>query len=147
LDILIEKGTELGVNQFFLFASEHTNYYTSNIKHWEKISRQAIKQSNRLHLPVISTIQKFDSLVAQSSGFHHRFVTDQSGSTPLSGLLNSETISQGSVLAVIGPEGGLSPAEIDLCRQNDFHLVSMGNSRLRAETAALTFAAYVNLIR
>ena len=48
MDFLIEKATELGVDEFFLFAGKNSNYFSDNISRWQKITRQAIKQSLKI---------------------------------------------------------------------------------------------------
>ena len=53
LEFVLEKGTELGVKKFHIFRSEYSSYYTDNVKRFEKVTRQAIKQSNRFYMPEI----------------------------------------------------------------------------------------------
>ncbi len=63
MDYLIEKATELGISHFYLFPSRYSNYQTDNKGRWEKISRQAMKQSNRVYLPEIKIISNFKNVI------------------------------------------------------------------------------------
>jgi 16S rRNA (uracil1498-N3)-methyltransferase len=148
LDYLIEKATELGINKFHLYASRYTNYFTENTKRWDKIIRQAIKQSHRLYLPEITISSDFFDLLKAVSGIKHKFIADQMASMPLLEVLNSlSTNSDEDIIFIIGPEGGFDATEIKLARDNKFLPVSFGEKRLRTETAAISAASYINLIR
>ena len=148
LDILIEKATELGISHFYLFFSQHSNYRTDNSNRWEKISRQAMKQSNRLILPEIKILADIQSVAEEFKAVKHKYIADQSSATTIFDLLTKkEEIKSGDLLFLIGPEGGFEREEINYCNQNGFQALTFGNSRLRAETAAIAAASYMNLIR
>jgi len=148
MDFIIEKGTELGVKKFYLVSSRNSQYYTSNMQRWEKISRQAIKQSLRFHLPDIIPLPDFDKFIKHIDSITHKFLADQDASSTLAELKNSMNLNQGDeVVFSIGPEGGFSQAELQLAKDNGFIPVSLGSHRLRTETALLSVASYFNLFR
>jgi len=148
LDYLIEKATELGVNKFYFYKSRYTNYFTKNSNRWEKITRQAIKQSNRLYLPEIHISDDYSEFIKSVSGIKYKFLADQTASKPFKEILASfENRSGDNIIFLIGPEGGLEEEEINLARDHNFLPVSFGEKRLRTETAAISAASYINLIR
>jgi 16S rRNA (uracil1498-N3)-methyltransferase len=142
MDFIIEKGTELGVQKFYLLSTRHSNYFTANTLRWQKIARQAIKQSLRLFLPdiiAVTSLNEFIPLLPQSS---LRVVFEQSATRPLSEILcRPDSLSSANIIFLIGPEGGWSPEETEFVQRNDFQPVSLGPYRLRTETAALLAAA------
>jgi 16S rRNA (uracil1498-N3)-methyltransferase len=140
LDFILEKGTELGVSHFYLIRSAFSNYGTQNINRFQKILRQAIKQSVRYHLPQISafaSLQEFiDSkraydvpLAAVDSSYPSLFKT-------LSRLPNDAD--KQSFCLTVGPEGGFKQDELGLLKEANFQFVSLGAHRLRTETAAIS---------
>ena len=148
LDYLIEKATELGINKFYFYRSHFTNYFTKNSSRWEKITRQAIKQSNRLYLPEINITSDYREFIKSVSGIRHKFLADQTASNSFLEVLTSfEKKSDEDIIFIIGPEGGLQQEEINIARNYDFLPVSFGEKRLRTETAAISAASYMNLIR
>jgi len=60
--------------------------------------------------------------------------------------LRDELLSQGRYLVLIGPEGDFAPAEIESALQNGFKPITLGESRLRTETAALEVCFEVNFL-
>jgi 16S rRNA (uracil1498-N3)-methyltransferase len=148
MDYLIEKATELGINKFHLFASRFTNYYTENTSRWDKIARQAIKQSHRLYLPEIEISSKFSDFLKTESETANKFLAEQQTSDSLIEVLNSLTKKPNQdIIFIIGPEGGFDEQEIKLAKDHNFMPVSFGKNRLRSETAAISAASYINLIR
>jgi 16S rRNA (uracil1498-N3)-methyltransferase len=148
LDILIEKATELGINKFHLFASRFTNYFTENTSRWDKIARQAIKQSQRLYLPEIKISSNFLNVLKSESGTIHKFLADQTSSDRLLEILDTlNEKSDEDIIFIIGPEGGFEEQEIRLAKDYNFLPISFGEKRLRSETAAISAASYINLIR
>lgn len=147
LDYMIEKSTELGINKFYLFASQHTNYYTENSNRWEKIARQAIKQSNQLYLPEIIILPSFLSFLEAVSSIKNKFMAEQIASNPLADILRTIKHKDENIVFLIGPEGGFEKKEIEMAEKDGFLAVSFCENRLRTETAAISAASYINLIR
>ena len=145
LDFLIEKITEIGINKIIIFASENSNYFTSNIDRWNRIMQQAIKQSLRYVLPEIETIKNFEMLIEQSSSFTGKFITDQSAEIGISSITNQiQDKKINNLIYIIGPEGGLTENEISYAISKGFTEVNLGKYRLRTETAALVCGALLN---
>jgi 16S rRNA (uracil1498-N3)-methyltransferase len=147
MDFLIEKATELGITRFLLFASRYTNYFTPNSERWEKITRQAIKQSNRLYLPEISIIKDFPELIDTVSGIKYKYIADQQAAQQVADIINKQAKCDDDIIIVIGPEGGLDFQEINLAKDKGFLPLTFGEHRLRTETAAISAASYISLLR
>lgn len=148
LDYMIEKTTELGIRKFLLFASQHGNYSTTNISRFEKIIRQAMKQSLRFYLPEIYVFSNFKSLLKEISIIKHKFVADQNAEQHIKDLVRKTDVSDSDdIVFLIGPEGGFSDDEIKSVNANGFNSFSFGNNRLRTETAAISAVLYINLIK
>ena len=139
LDVLIEKCTELGVNRFILFRSQNTNYVSYNLFRFNKILRQAIKQSLQFYLPEIKIIEKFDEFINKSVNFDLKLVAHSPDVPSIIPVLNDNEVGKyKSVILAIGPEGGFSEDELKKFKRKNFIPVSLGKTRLRTETAAIT---------
>jgi len=147
MDFIIEKCTELGIGKFFLFSSRYSNYYTDNTSHWQKIMRQAIKQSLRKTLPKIITCINFSDFISQTEDIKYKYIAEQDAE-PISTISLAEKLSKDStdILFTVGPEGGLDETEKSTARSAGFIPVSFGKHRLRTETAAIAAASYINLM-
>lgn len=143
LEMVLEKSTEIGVNCFYLFRSEHSNYFSDNKNRFKKILRQAIKQSNRFYLPDIHLCPSFKDFLKITKPIEFKIAAISAESQPLKNIIKSEHFKNS--LIAIGPEGGFSENEIILLKENKFQDVSLGNNRLRAETAALAAISYLTL--
>ena len=138
-EFILEKATELGINEFIPLNLDRCTKKTINLERSKKIIISAAKQCNRsffpsLHQP-ISLNQFFihpkEQVIAGNIGSY----------LPLKSLdLNPDY----PVYIIIGPEGDFSDAEINLMDQNDVLYFKMGNRRLRSETAALNSIAVLN---
>jgi len=147
LDFIIEKGTELGIDRFMFFESKYASYFTDNIGRWNKISRQAIKQSLRFHLPEFMVYRTFDDFLDAAGGIKFKLLADQSAGVSWPDTVRMMSKVDDDIMFVIGPEGGLDRQEIDAAIARGFKGVTFGNFRLRTETAVLSAAALLNLLR
>ena len=148
MDFIIEKGTELGVQKFYLLSTQHSNFFTANTLRWQKIARQAIKQSLHLFLPEIIAVKSLNKLIPLLPQSAVKMVFEQSAARLLSEILSRpDSLSSTIIIFLIGPEGGLSTAEIEFVQRNDFQPISLGPYRLRTETAALLAAAVGTFIK
>jgi 16S rRNA (uracil1498-N3)-methyltransferase len=141
MDYTIQKAVELGVTEIFPLSTERSVTKLSGdraekrVEHWQGVAIAACEQSGRAVLPKIH----FPLTLAQWLSQHD---TQQS----LNLLLNpvaAKTLAQltkpeNQIHLLIGPEGGLSPGEIELANHNNFQSIVLGPRILRTETAALT---------
>ncbi len=140
LEFILEKGTELGVNHFYLLRTEYANYASRNLSRFHKVLRQAIKQSQRYYLPHLQIFSSLEDFLNSAPPFEIRIAAIDAGFPSLG---NSMDRKGRSYLLMIGPEGGLSKKEVALLKDSDFTLVSLNSHRLRAETAAISGIAII----
>lgn len=134
LDLVVQKATELGVHEIVLYVSARCVAGASKrrIQRWERIAREAAKQSQRALIPPISGPLAFGDLLSLPHGGARLVFWEQ-----ISGAGHWPAPAAGSVLVVVGPEGGLTAGEIEAARAAGFHAVGLGPRLLRAETAAI----------
>lgn len=148
MDFMIEKCTELGIDRFYLISSKFSNYYTSGTSRWQKIMRQAIKQSLRYALPEIITCSSFTAFISETRHINNKYLAEQEADRLEPKIMEKKNIKNTeNILFAIGPEGGFDEEEQHTALSEGFIPVSFGNHRLRTETAAISAAAYINLFR
>jgi 16S rRNA (uracil1498-N3)-methyltransferase len=132
---LLEKATEAGVREITPVICHRTERHQIKPERWNKILVSAMKQSLRTYLPVIHPPVPFRQLVTESTMVQQyiAWCSDEFSRVMLKDVLET----QKDVLILIGPEGDFTPAEVELALQHRFAAVSLGNVRLRSETAAL----------
>jgi 16S rRNA (uracil1498-N3)-methyltransferase len=140
LELILEKGTELGVNRFHIFKSRYANYMSDNKERFDKKVRQALKQSQQYFLPQIKLYSNLGEFIKNSMAIQSRLIAvDNTFPALLSTLIKLDMkFSFKSIILAVGPEGGFSKEELDEFKSADFSFVSLGSSRLRAETAAIS---------
>ena len=148
MEWLAEKATEIGLDRltFLLTAnSERTVVKTERI---DKILVSAMKQSHKALKPVVSEMTRFKDFVEQpfeGDKFiaHCYEQTDVDGSEKL--FLFDAIRRDVPTLVLIGPEGDFSIDEVRMAHAAGFRSITLGESRLRTETAALMAVAHMNL--
>lgn len=134
LEWFLEKATEIGISQITPIICENSERKTIKTERLNKILVSAMKQSLDYYLPKLNAPTTFKEFILQPSTFK-KFIAhcEESQKKPLSKSIEKED----NVLILIGPEGDFTTNEIELAINNDFKPVSLGNKRLRTETAAL----------
>jgi 16S rRNA (uracil1498-N3)-methyltransferase len=128
---LVEKAVEIGVNSIYFFETSRTKKAKANLSRLEKTAIAAVKQSRKAFLPKIETID-LNELVIKPFNRKHIAICDGNDYPHLTQY--NDTLGS---LIIIGPEGDFSENEIELCLSNEFKPCSLGNERLRSETAAI----------
>jgi len=135
-DLLVEKATELGVSSIVPLATERVHIHRTKSDHWNKIALSAMKQSGRAFLPTIAALTPFEEFVHSTPSSALALIPHERDNHPsLSHVLAAH--GNEDIRICIGPEGGFTGKEVDQAVQAGFHAVSLGNYRLRAETAAI----------
>ena len=146
MEWLVEKLVEIGIDRFVPVRSDRSERKELKRERIEKIAVSAMKQSLKAVLPRIddtTSLRDFLSEAGRSTA--QRFVGYCDAETPR--VLLPKAYAQGSdVMILIGPEGDFSPAEIEACLAGGFQAVTMGDNRLRTETAALMGVAIVHTV-
>jgi len=144
LEWLIEKSIELGISKVVLIEGDHSERAFVKNERLYRLAIAALKQSQRFWLPDITEVQSFDSLVNNSND-EQKFIAHcaEDGEKQ---LLKNCCISGKNTLICIGPEGDFSSREIALAKSKEFQSVSLGDARLRTETAGLFAVSTFQLI-
>lgn len=139
----LEKATEIGIDEVKLFVSCHSERRVANIERFKKIVIAAMKQSVKSNMPVIEDMQSFDKIVKQDFD-GQKFIAwiDDGVKERLCDLYDKGA----NALVLIGPEGDFSKEEVELAKENGFVPVSLGEARLRTETAAVVACHTIQLI-
>jgi 16S rRNA (uracil1498-N3)-methyltransferase len=133
---LFEHGTEVGVASFRPLRFARSNPTRRERRdRFERIVAAAAEQCDRSRLPVVHDEVGLDELLADRDLPAERFTAAPGAPTPLGAARSRRAI------LVIGPEGGLTPEEIDALASAGFEPVDLGPLTLRTETAALVGAA------
>jgi 16S rRNA (uracil1498-N3)-methyltransferase len=140
----IEKCTELGVARIVPLISRRTDSHLAaasgkRVERWQRIARQAAEQSRRSSLPEIAEPAKLSGALNLSPGLRI-LLSESEDHKLLREVLMQENASSGIVLA-IGPEGGWTEEELQAFQQAGWISASLGNTILRAETAAIAAMA------
>ena len=138
----LEKCTEIGIDEVTPLLSEHSERKVIKPERLEKILVSAMKQSVKAYLPKLNELTKFSDLLSQASEAKKFIAHCNEGEKP---HLKNVVKPGGNVLIMIGPEGDFSPEEVDLALENGFEAISLGNARLRTETAGVVACHIVNL--
>ena len=150
MDYLIQKTTELGINSIHLFHSERAvirlkpAHLTNKTDRWMEIMKSACKQCGRATLPNLNPPLPFETLLKNTPDKKTLkiLVWENEDRTDLKKLLRSMSPLP-HIFAIVGPEGGFTPDEIDLAREAGFHIISLVNRVLRAETAAISLISII----
>jgi 16S rRNA (uracil1498-N3)-methyltransferase len=135
LEWFLEKAVEIGIDRLTLIQCEHSERTIVKIDRLEKIAIAAMKQSQQYWLPTIDAMQDFNSFVKQVPESALRLMAHcgNGEKKPLKSLVKSGN----DICILIGPEGDFSSSEIAQGLASGFTAVSLGQTRLRTETAAL----------
>lgn len=138
----VEKATEIGIGGFAFIQSRNSERKNLKIERIEKIVVSAMKQSMKALKPSVQDLTEFKKFVGQPFEGQKYICHCNPGKKP---LLNTVCLPGTPVLVLIGPEGDFSPKEVSLALESGFKAVSLGDTRLRTETAAFVAAHIVQL--
>ena len=148
LEMILQKGTELGVSRFFPIATDRAMAERLNPQRLERIAIEAAEQCERLDIPLIEPILRLEDLLHGWPAERALLWCDEQGQgVPLAdaadGLLGDDADQPPRPWGLmIGPEGGFAPGELDGLDEVPFVTrVTLGPRILRAETAAIAALA------
>jgi len=142
----LEKATEIGISEITPIICEHSERKIIKLERYEKKVISAMKQSLKAYLPKINpaiTLKEF--LKIQKENTNQKLIAHCEETNKKS--LKSKLQPKQNTLLLIGPEGDFSTKEISIALESGFEPVSLGESRLRTETAAIVAChsvAFVN---
>ncbi len=140
----LEKATEIGVDRITPLICENSERRTIKQERLEKVVQAAMKQSLQTYLPKISNAVSLKAILASPPLKGSLFIAhcEDGEKQQLKKLLVPNT----DTTILIGPEGDFSTAEIELAITKGFLPVSLGENRLRTETAAIVACTTVALV-
>lgn len=142
---LLEKITELGVASITPLIATRTEREHIRYDRWTNILVSAILQSQQYYLPKLNEAQTLKQLVSTHNGMSQQLMAHcitEIDRQPLAYALERGN----ETLILIGPEGDFTKDEVQMCTDTNFVGISMGSTRLRTETAAMTACAYFNMV-
>ena len=143
IEWFLEKATEIGINRVTPLLCHHSE--RKEIKHdrLEKVMVSAMKQSLKAYLPQLDELTKFSAFIKQPFE-GQKFIAHCEEQHRE--LLKNAMAKGGNYLILIGPEGDFSTEEIRMAIEAGFVPVSLGDSRLRTETAGVVACHTFNLL-
>jgi 16S rRNA (uracil1498-N3)-methyltransferase len=137
-DLVVQKTVELGVKNFVPLITKRCDVKIKDaekkLERLRKIALEACKQSGRADLMKIETPIEFENFIENIEGSKLLFA--ERGGEDF-----SKISVENSLTAIVGSEGGFEDSEIEAAKANGFQIVTLGGRILRAETAAISFAA------
>lgn len=140
---VVEKATELGVHRIVPIECMHSERHQLKVNRMRKILISAAKQSRALFAPTLDELTPLSvalDIEADVRWMAHCMQDEKE-------RLNALSEMDGSILIAIGPEGDFSSEEWQLAQQKGFRSLSLGEKRLRTETAAITAVIAAILFR
>lgn len=155
LDFILQKGTELGANQFLLFQSKRSivkwdaKRIQNRLQRYKKITKEASEQSGRTVIPEVHYVEHLPSYIEtiDSNRTIKLIAYEEETKRRTSSSLYKQLLTVNKnehIIVCIGPEGGFSDDEVSFLKSNQFHPVRLGKRILRTETAALYALASIS---
>ncbi|MDX5347078.1 MAG: RNA methyltransferase, partial [Hymenobacteraceae bacterium] len=144
MEWFVEKAVEIGIDEITFLQSARSERKVLKPERLEKIAVSAMKQSLKAYMPVLHDLTPFEQFIEQADpentyiahleehnrmGLHQVFKPDS------------------STCILIGPEGDFTPEEIEMAYAKGIKPVTLGNSRLRTETAALVACHTIHVLQ
>ncbi|WP_194777493.1 16S rRNA (uracil(1498)-N(3))-methyltransferase [Pararhodonellum marinum] len=145
MEWMIEKITEIGIQEVSFLRTVNSERGILKLDRLEKKMISACKQSYKTHLPKVNEMRDYEEFVSDLEfQTFQKFIAyvDEDNSVHLA----EQAVQDNSYLVLIGPEGDFAPKEIDLAIKHQFSPCSLGQSRLRTETAGIVAVHTLNLI-
>lgn len=143
-ELAVQSSTELGVSQVVPWEASRSISRWGNekkakgVQRWQLIANEAAKQSLQVRFPVVLDSVTTDELVRGFSSFDQILVLDPMAKISFG---NADLPTSGKVAIVVGPEGGISDAELDLMDKSGATRIKLGSSILRTSTAGVVAIA------
>lgn len=146
-DLVLEKGTELGVSRFVPVITARSQNQgeeasAARMERWQRIVLEAAEQSERGRPPAIDAPIALEQALSGAPGTR-MFPYEEDRGLGLGACVRGLVPRPSVVSLFIGPEGGFDPAEVEAAREAGAAIVSLGRRVLRSETAAIVACTIV----
>tara|TARA_B100000959_G_scaffold13319_2_gene13187 strand:+ start:12065 stop:12823 length:759 start_codon:yes stop_codon:yes gene_type:complete len=145
MDLVLQKATELGVNNISPLLSEYSviklesKKIKSKTLHWKKIIQSSCEQSKRNYIPTMNAPETIETFINKPSENNYRIILDPKAPKSIGEISPNEK----KIDLLIGPEGGFTDSEVEDAYEKGFIGVSLGYRTLRSETAAIAAIAII----
>ena len=150
MDKIIDKLTQIGVDRIIPLETERVVVRLDKHKRilkqerWKKIALNASQQSQRNTLPILEPVKNMEEVITNARAYDLKLIPTLEGKRE--GLKDVIVKNKPkNILVFIGPEGDFTPDELKLAKKSGCIPVSLGNSVLRVETAAVAVASFIRL--
>ncbi|RNI30512.1 16S rRNA (uracil(1498)-N(3))-methyltransferase [Rufibacter latericius] len=144
MEWFVEKAVEMGIDEITFLQCARSERKNLNLARLEKIAISAMKQSMKSYLPVLNPLTRYPDFLKQpheGQRFIAHLVEGQERHSLAKSLSGEDTYT-----VLIGPEGDFSPEEVNQALEAGFKPVTLGQSRLRTETAALAACHTIHVV-
>ena len=131
MEWVVEKATELGVSKIIPIISERSEKKGLNLERARRIAIEASEQCGRADVPVLGSIMGLEECIMGAEG--EKIVFDITGEPFSSSVIHNIY----PISLFVGPEGGWTEKEIEIFKESNAKIFSLGKLTLRAETAAI----------
>lgn len=151
IDLILQKGTELGAHEFWLFGGRRSvtkirqEQLNGKLERWNRIVTEATRQSRRCDIPKVIWKPTAAEAAIDADQELRLILWEGEREQSLKTML-SDRDKPASVILAIGPEGGFDPLEVRHLSQHGFAPVSLGTRILRTETASIAILSIVQYI-
>jgi len=147
MDTLVEKCCELGLKRLSPMVTARSvvdplGRQENHLARWRRIVIEAAKQSGRTRLMEVTPALPYDAALRAPETDALRLVAAPGADSLTLSECAARLAPDQPVVAVVGPEGGFTPEEMDLARRSGCHPVSLGKRILRVETAAIALCSW-----
>lgn len=139
LEWFVEKVIEIGVTEISLLTCKRTEKQFSKLDRLQNVAVSAMLQSKQAWLTTLNPPIGFEDILKVYNSSHQNLIAHCHEEFPKKPI-TSLPATNNNTLILIGPEGDFTEQEILMAKQNNFIEVSLGNSRLRTETAGIVAA-------
>ena len=147
IEWFVEKVIEIGIDEISFIDCDRTLRHTIKMERILKTSISAMKQTLKATLPKVNDICSFDSFL-ESNTQSNKFIChlEDNHRKEISYFKNQLNQNKDSCI-LIGPEGDFSVNEIVKAKKSHFNATSLGESRLRTETAGIVACHLLNIVK
>lgn len=140
-EFIVQKAVELGVKNIGVFSSEFSSAYMNEnkLERLNKVAKEAAKQCLRSVAPVLTYYKTLEEGLKAAENYENKLFACEFATESKADI----SALKGSVVMVVGSEGGFSRAEEELANHSGFASVTLGKRILRAETAAIALTSVV----
>lgn len=145
IEWFVEKAIEIGVHKISFIQTSRTERKNINLERIQKVAISAAKQSLKATLPEVTDLLKFEKFINSDFSNTIKYVAHLEDDNRKSFFEELQNIETQNIVILIGPEGDFTSIEIELAKKHNFISVSLGQNRLRTETAGVHAASIVSV--